>query len=61
MENFLFPEPIGQWIRFVKEFEQFLLAVGKGDASGAVKIAIILTDGRRCVTPSTSLQPDKVL
>ena len=48
MEKFLAPEPIGegdvydQWVRFKKEFEQFLLAVGKGDASGAVKLAILL-------------------
>ena len=31
-----------QWVRFKKEFEQFLLAVGKGDASGAVMLAIFL-------------------
>ena len=48
MEKFLAPEPIGegdvydQWVRFKKEFEQFLLAAGKGDASGAVKLAILL-------------------
>ncbi|KAL5510796.1 hypothetical protein EMCRGX_G006398 [Ephydatia muelleri] len=48
MDKFLAPEPIGegdvyyQWVRFKREFEQFLLAVGKGDASGAVKLAIFL-------------------
>ena len=53
MEKFLAPEPIGegdaykQWVRFKKEFEQFLLAAGKGDASGAVKLAILL----RVVSP----------
>ena len=31
-----------QWVRFKREFEQFLLAVGKGDASGAAKLAIFL-------------------
>ena len=46
MEKYLVPEPIGegelsyQWIRFKREFDQFLTAIGKADASGAVKLAI---------------------
>ena len=48
MEKYLVPEPIGegelsyQWIRFKREFDQFLTAIGKADASGAVKLAICL-------------------
>ena len=48
MEKFLAPKPIGegdvydQWVRFKKEFEQFLLVVGNSDASGAAKLAIFL-------------------
>ena len=42
MEKFLASEPIeegdvyDQWVHFKREFEQFLLAVGKGDMSGVI-------------------------
>ena len=48
MEKYLVPEPIGegdltdQWTRFKKEFNLFLLAIGKADASGGMKLAIPL-------------------
>ena len=48
MEKYLVPEPVGegdlrdQWTRFKKEFNQFLLAIGKADASGGMKLAILL-------------------
>ena len=48
MEKYLVPEPVGegdltdQWTRFKKEFNLFLLAIGKADASGGMKLAILL-------------------
>ena len=48
MEKYLAPEPIRegelpeQWLRFKREFNQFLTAVGKADATSAVKMAIFL-------------------
>ena len=48
MEKHLVPEPIGEgdltshWIRFKREFTQFLTATEKGDASEQVKLAIFL-------------------
>eukprot|EP00731_Ephydatia_muelleri_P000916 Em0001g916a len=48
MEKYLVPEPVGegdltdQWTRFKKEFNLFLLAIGKADASGGIKLAILL-------------------
>ena len=48
MEKHLVPEPIGEgdltshWIRFKREFTQFLTATEKGDASKQVKLAIFL-------------------
>ena len=48
MEKYLAPEPIRerelpeQWLRFKREFNQFLTAVGKADATSAVKTAIFL-------------------
>ena len=48
MEKYLVPEPIGegelsdQWSRFKREFAQFLTAIGKSDASGAVKLAMCM-------------------
>ena len=48
MEKYLVPKPIGkgelsnQRIRFKREFDQFLTAIGKADASGAFKLAICL-------------------
>ena len=48
MEKYLVPEPIGEgelsdkWIWFKREFVQFLTAIGKADASGAVKLAICM-------------------
>ena len=48
MEKYLVPEPVGegdltdQWTRFKKEFNLFLLAIGKVDALGGMKLAILL-------------------
>ena len=48
MEKYLAPEAIGegelsdQWLRFKREFAQFLVAVGKEDATEQVKLAIFL-------------------
>eukprot|EP00731_Ephydatia_muelleri_P009792 Em0005g378a len=48
MEKYLVPEPVregdltDQWTRFKKEFNLFLLAIGKADASGGIKLAILL-------------------
>ena len=48
MEKLLAPAPIGegeltdQWERFKREFSQYLVAVGKDDASEQVKLAICL-------------------
>jgi len=48
MEKYLVSEPIRegelpeQWLRFKKEFNQFLTAVGKADATSAVKTVIFL-------------------
>ena len=48
MEKYLAPEPIRegelpeQWLWFKREFNQFLMAVGKADATSAVKTAIFL-------------------
>ena len=48
MEKQLIPEPIGEgdlsshWVRFKREFTQFLTATEKGSASEQVKLAIFL-------------------
>ena len=48
MEKYLAPAPIGEgdlndgWLRFKREFQQFLIAIGKGDATEQVKLAIFL-------------------
>ena len=48
MEEYLAPEAIGegersdQWLRFKREFAQFLVAVGKEEATEQVKLAIFL-------------------
>ena len=48
MEKYLVPEPVGegdltdQWARFKKEFNLFLVAIGKADASSGMKLAILL-------------------
>ena len=48
MEKYLAPEPIGegdlneQWKRFKREFEQFLVAVGKDKETEPTKLAIFL-------------------
>ena len=46
MKNYMAPEAIGegnlsdQWLRFKREFAQFLVAVDKGKATEEVKLAI---------------------
>ena len=48
MEKYLAPEAIGegdlsdQWLRFRREFAQFLVAVDKGKATEKVKLAVFL-------------------
>ena len=48
MEKYLAPAPIGEgdltggWLRFKREFQHFLIAIGKGDATEPVNLAIFL-------------------
>ena len=48
MEKYLAPAPIGEgdlsdgWLRFKREFQQSLTAIGKEDATEQVKLAIFL-------------------
>ena len=48
MEKYLAPAPIGEgdlndgWLRFKREFQQFLIAIRNGDATEQVKLAIFL-------------------